>query len=55
MKCPMCRIRQLVVITLQVSGEPITLHSCSHCDRRWWQSMDGSLTLTSVLELAAST
>jgi hypothetical protein len=53
MKCPACRTRQLVVIELQVGGEPVSLHTCSHCDRRWWQGMDGSLTLTTVLELAA--
>ena len=53
MKCPTCRTRQLVVIDLRVGGEPVTLHTCSHCDRRWWHGMDGSLTLASVLELAA--
>jgi hypothetical protein len=53
MKCPTCRTRQLVVIELHVGGEPVTLHTCSHCDRRWWQGLDGSLTLATVLELVA--
>jgi hypothetical protein len=52
-KCPTCRTRQLVVIELQVDGEPISLHSCSHCDRRWWQGIDGSLSLAGVLTLAS--
>lgn len=30
------------------------MYSCSHCDKRWWQGMDGSLSLTSVLGMAAS-
>jgi hypothetical protein len=42
-----------VVIELQVDGEPISLHSCSHCDRRWWQGIDGSLSLAGVLTLAS--
>jgi transposase-like protein len=53
MKCPACRIRQLVVIEIQVGGEPVTLYSCSHCDRRWWQGMEGSLSLENVLGIAA--
>jgi hypothetical protein len=53
MNCPACRTRQLVVIEIHVNGEPIRLHSCSHCDRRWWQGIDGSLTLATVLDLAA--
>jgi transposase-like protein len=52
-KCPTCRTRQLVVIELQVAGEPISLHRCSHCDRRWWQGIDGSLSLAGVLTLAS--
>lgn len=52
-KCPVCRIRQLVVIEIRVAGEPLSLHSCSHCDRRWWQGIDGLVPLGSVLELAA--
>lgn len=52
MKCPACRIRELVVIQIRVGGELLKLHSCSHCDKRWWQSLDGSLTLNSVLSLA---
>jgi len=51
--CPSCRRRQLVVIHLEVGGEPVALHSCSSCDRRWWESLDGSLSLVDVLELAA--
>jgi hypothetical protein len=54
MKCPACRTRQLVVIQMQVGPEPVSLHSCSHCDRRWWQGVDGSMSLKSVLDLAGA-
>lgn len=54
MKCPACRTRQLVVIEIQVGGEPVTMFSCSHCDRRWWQGMEGTLSLDSVLEIASA-
>jgi transcriptional regulator NrdR family protein len=54
MKCPACRTRELVVIQIRVGGELLKLHSCSHCDRRWWQGVDGSLTLDGVLSLANS-
>ncbi len=50
----MCRIRSLVVIQLRVGGEPVSLLSCSYCDRRWWQGIDGLVALGSVLGLAAA-
>lgn len=53
MKCPACRTRQLVVIEIRVAGDWIKLQSCSHCDRRWWQGTDGTLTLDSVLSLVS--
>jgi hypothetical protein len=55
MKCSACRTRQLVVIQLEVGREPVSLHSCSHCDRRWWQGIDGAMSLASVIELAGRT
>jgi transcriptional regulator NrdR family protein len=53
MKCPSCRTRQLVVIQIRVAGDRIELLSCSHCDQRWWQGIDGTLSLATVLDLAA--
>lgn len=54
MKCPSCRTREMVVIEIRVSGEPVKMHSCSHCDQRWWEGLDGMLSLRSVLSLAGS-
>jgi hypothetical protein len=28
--------------------------SCSNCDRRWWQGMEGFMDLSAILELAAT-
>lgn len=53
MKCPNCQTRELVVIEMVMSGEPVALNSCSPCDLRWWQSEGGMLSLAGVLDLAA--
>ena len=52
MKCPNCHTREMVIIEMVVSGERVALHSCSSCDLRWWESRDGMLTLSGVLDLA---
>jgi hypothetical protein len=52
MKCPNCPTRDLVVIEMLVSGEPVVLNSCSSCDLRWWETRDGLLPLSGVLDLA---
>lgn len=54
MKCPVCRTHRMVVITLRLAGEPVVLRSCSSCDLRSWEGLDGRLPLDSVLELAAA-
>jgi transcription elongation factor Elf1 len=54
MKCPSCRTRELVVINMVVKGEPITFRSCSSCDRRWWEGLDGPVELDAVLDQARS-
>lgn len=52
-KCPACRTKNLVVIDIQIKGEPVTMLSCSNCDRRWWQGLEGALSLDSVLGIAS--
>lgn len=51
MKCPSCRTRELVVITMKVGAEQIVLRTCSSCDLRYWEGLDGQLPLDSVLAL----
>jgi hypothetical protein len=53
MICPSCQRRHLVVIHMRVGDEPVTLRTCSYCDGRWWESLDGRLSLNAVLDLAA--
>ncbi len=53
MKCPNCRIKELVVIEMTVGGEQVRLHSCSGCDLRWWETSEGTTSLAGVLDLAA--
>ncbi len=54
MKCPNCRTKEMVVITMMVGGEQVTLHSCSSCDLRWWETPEGATSLAGVLDLAAA-
>jgi transcription elongation factor Elf1 len=53
MKCPNCRTKELVVIEMVVGGRRVTLHSCSSCDLRWWETTEGTTSLAEVLDLAA--
>ena len=52
MKCPICRRSQLVEIDLALGDQRVTMHSCSRCDSRWWDSDGQSLALPNVLEMA---
>ena len=52
MNCPRCRAARLVVIDLMLQGESVRLHSCSHCDTRWWERNGERIALDGVLELA---
>ena len=53
MQCPQCQSRQMVEISLSVSGERVTLKSCSSCDLRWWEGYHGQVPLAQLLQLAA--
>lgn len=53
MKCSVCRARQLVEIAMNVNGRQVTLHSCSHCDTRWWDDESGDqVELRELIDLA---
>jgi hypothetical protein len=52
MTCPNCRGARLVQIGLTLKERKVTMHSCSKCDTRWWDSDGEQVGLTNVLELA---
>ena len=54
MSCPMCRSTGLVEIGMHLRGQRVTMHSCSQCETRWWDSDGERLALPSVLELATA-
>ena len=53
MACPVCRTRQLVEITVTLKKREVTLHSCSNCDTRWWDSDGEQVPIGSLLDLAS--
>ncbi len=54
MTCPTCRSSALVEIGLNLRDQQVTMHSCSVCEHRWWDSGGEPLTLPSVLKLVAA-
>jgi transcription elongation factor Elf1 len=53
MKCPRCPTHDLVEITMKLGSDPVVLRSCSSCDLRSWEGLDGSIPLGAVLDLVA--
>jgi hypothetical protein len=54
MRCPTCKIRDLVVIKMKVGTEPVILRTCSSCNWRDWEGLDGTIALDTVLALVRS-
>jgi hypothetical protein len=52
MRCPTCKIRDLVVIKMRLGADPIVLRTCSSCGWRDWEGLDGTLGLDALLDLA---
>jgi DNA polymerase III alpha subunit (gram-positive type) len=53
MRCPRCKVSQLVEISVHMAGRDVTMRSCSRCDTRWWDSEGERLELPGVLALAS--
>ena len=53
MECPSCSSSRLVEIDITLQERRVTMHSCSRCDTRWWDSEGELVPLVSVLALAA--
>lgn len=54
MACPKCAKHRLVAIDVTIGEDKLTMHSCSSCGARWWESDGRAVSLPKVLELATS-
>ena len=53
MLCPVCRSSRMVEIGVTLRGSKVTMHSCSKCETRWWESDGHRVELDGVFSLAA--
>lgn len=51
-RCAGCA-KPLVEISLTLDGEPVTMRSCSSCDRRWWHRAGEQVELAGLLATGA--
>ena len=54
MNCSRCKTARLVEIRVNLGERQVTMHSCSRCDSRWWDSEGENMALPSVVELATT-
>jgi hypothetical protein len=52
MRCAACEKGALIEIRMTVAGEELTFRRCGRCEAQGWESIEGSITLGRVLELA---
>jgi len=52
MDCDSCSKGALIEIRVRVGGFPLTFRRCGRCESQSWESPEGHIPLTRVLELA---
>jgi len=52
MRCETCDKGSLIEIRMQVNGSELTFRRCGHCETQRWETLEGDISLTRVLELA---
>jgi Zn-finger nucleic acid-binding protein len=52
MRCPTCRVAEMIEIRVELRGSNVTMHSCSHCETRWWDEEGERVALHHVLRMA---
>jgi len=52
MRCSTCAKGALIEIRMRVGESDITFRRCGRCESQVWESADGHIPLTRVLELA---
>ena len=53
MHCSACAKGALIEIRMHVGGSPLTFRRCGRCEAQTWESPEGHIPLTRVLELAS--
>ena len=53
MHCSACAKGALIEIRIHVGGSPLTFRRCGRCEAQTWESPEGHIPLTRVLELAS--
>lgn len=53
MRCPACTKGSLIEIRMSVGGSDLTFRRCGRCEAKGWESPEGTIPLSQVLELAA--
>jgi hypothetical protein len=51
MHCPSCAKGSIIEIRMRVSGSDLTFRRCGRCEDQTWETPEGVIPLTRVLEL----
>ncbi len=52
MHCSRCAKSKLIEIRMHVAERELTFRRCAHCEQQSWETAEGPVPLTHVLELA---
>jgi hypothetical protein len=55
MHCTTCSKGALVEIRMRIGGSDITFRRCGRCETQAWETVEGPVALTDVLDLARAT
>lgn len=52
MHCTRCSAPGMVEIRMKIDGDDVTFRRCGRCEAKTWESVEGPLTLSRVLDKA---
>lgn len=52
MRCTACEKGSLIEIRMRVNGSELTFRRCGNCETQQWETLEGDISLSRVLELA---
>jgi hypothetical protein len=52
MRCATCAKQAMIEIRMRIGNEDVTFRRCGRCEAQAWESHEGALPLSRVLELA---